>query len=41
MFDVGCAASVNHGVVAVGFGTDNGEEYWIIKNSWGGEYSYQ
>jgi len=38
-----CSGGVNHAVNAVGYGTDGGVDYWLIRNSWGtgwGESGY-
>ncbi|MFS7952468.1 putative ananain protein [Helianthus anomalus] len=36
-----CGTGLDHDVVVVGYGTEAGKNYWLVRNSWGADWGEQ
>ncbi|CAF3466389.1 unnamed protein product [Rotaria socialis] len=33
-----CPKTIDHAIAIVGYGTENGQDYWLVRNSWGTDW---
>ena len=33
-----CEAPIDHAVLVVGYGNEGGQDFWLVKNSWGTDF---